>query len=334
MYLQRNVSLKDKNTFGIDVSCQTLVGINSIADLSVAIKEYGQPLLIMGGGSNILFTRPVEGVLWEIDIQGIEYSVINETETELIVGAGVDWHDLVIDTLSKGYGGLENLSLIPGKVGASPIQNIGAYGVEIKDTLLWVEAFELATGVLKQFTVEECQFGYRDSYFKKEIGRYLITRICLRLSQVPTLNVEYGDIKKVLHDSGINEPLPKDVSDAVIAIRRGKLPNPAEIGNAGSFFKNPVVSNAIYKTLLSQFPHIPMYTAPHDQAKIPAAWLIEQCGFKGKIVGQTGSHAKQALVIVNYGNATGMEILEYAQSIITDVNAKFGIVLAPEVNIW
>ncbi|MEO7176300.1 MAG: UDP-N-acetylmuramate dehydrogenase [Saprospiraceae bacterium] len=334
MYLQSNVSLKDRNTFGIDVSCQTLIGINAIEDISEALNNYGKPLLIMGGGSNILFTRPVEGVLWEIDIQGIEYSVINETETELIAGAGVNWHDLVLDSLNKGYSGLENLSLIPGKVGAAPIQNIGAYGVELKDSLVWVEAFELATGVLKQFTVEECQFGYRDSYFKNEKGRFLITRICLRLSQVPALKLDYGDIGKVLRDTGITEPMPNDVSDAVISIRRSKLPDPAEIGNAGSFFKNPTVPRATYDALLLQFPNIPMYPAADDWAKIPAAWLIEQCGFKGKVVGQTGSHAKQALVIVNYGNASGTEILEYAQSIIAAVKEKFGIVLTPEVNIW
>ncbi len=335
MIILKNYSLKNYNTFGLDVKAESLLKVNSVDELKQALKFTKQPIFMLGGGSNMLLTQDIKGLVIKNEIRGTE--VIEEKKNKVIlsVGGGENWHKLVLWTIENNYGGIENLSLIPGTVGASPIQNIGAYGVELKDVFIKLEAINLKTKRKKTFAKKACQFGYRESIFKKTLkGEYFITKVFLQLTKNKhQLNMNYGAIKTSLAEKGIEQPTIKDISNAVIAIRSSKLPDPAELGNSGSFFKNSEIPRAQFDALQKKFPTIVFYEMPNDMVKVPAGWLIEQDGWKGKRVGNTGAHAKQALVLVNYGNATGQEVKALAFRIIDSVKQKFGIQLSPEVNI-
>lgn len=336
MEILQDYPLKDLNTFGITVNSRYFVSINSVEQLNkVLVSDIARnnPLLILGGGSNILFTRQYPGLIILNQIKGIK--IIDETnDTALInAGGGEVWQDLVNFALSHNLGGIENLSLIPGSVGAAPIQNIGAYGVELKEVMESLSAIELATGEARTFNNAECDFGYRNSIFKKELkDKYLITNVCLKLTKHPQLNTSYGAVNSHLEEKGIDSPDITDVSKAVIEIRRSKLPDPTKLGNAGSFFKNPVVDKIDFEGLKLVFSDIPGYIN-NSTVKIPAAWLIEQCGWKGKRFGAVGVHDKQPLVLVNYGDGTGAEIKKLAEDIKTSVANKFGIELEAEPRI-
>lgn len=337
MTIHKNISLKKFNTFGIDVSAKYYCEINSVNELKDLLKteiSRNEKKLVLGGGSNILFTKFFDGLVIKNNFKGIE--VINENNEYIYVksGAGELWNDLVLFSININAGGIENLSLIPGNVGASPIQNIGAYGVELKDVFHELEAVELVSGELKVFTLPECCFGYRDSIFKNKLqNKYIITAVTLRLNKHPLLNITYGAIASELKNMGIKNATLKDVSDAIIKIRKSKLPDPAVIGNAGSFFKNPEVNPELYLQLKLIYENIPAYDLPNGNFKLAAGWLIEQCGWKGKIIGNTGSHKDQALVLVNYGKATGNEIVELAKEIQRSVLEKFAVKIESEVNI-
>jgi UDP-N-acetylmuramate dehydrogenase len=334
--MQKDVSLKPFNTFGIDVRTALFSSFSSIEeliDLLPAIRN--TDTLISGGGSNMLFTKDFEGLFVRNCIKGVKE--IERTETHVIVeaGAGENWHDFVISCVNQGFGGLENLSLIPGCVGASPMQNIGAYGVEIKDTFAYLDAVEISTGDVKRFYLADCAFGYRESVFKHELkNQYIICSVAFTLSLNPTINTSYGVIEAELNEMGITTPSIKDVSNAVIRIRQSKLPDPKLLGNAGSFFKNPVVSNEVLQTIQSSYERVPSYPAGEGHVKLAAGWLIEQAGWKGKRFGNVGVHELQALVLVNYGGGTGKEIYELSQRIIEDIQVKFGVSLEREVNIY
>jgi len=330
--IQQNISLKNYNTFGINVNAKRFVEINSIPELKeVLAKE--KDVFLLGGGSNMLLTSAIEKLVIHLNIKGI---IVNDTTTENVfvtAQAGENWHEFVVWCISQNYGGLENLSLIPGNVGTSPIQNIGAYGVEIKDTFHQLEAIEIATGNNKIFNLNDCNFGYRNSVFKNELkGKYIITNVTFKLTKNNhKTNISYGAIKEMLKN--IKNPTLKDISDAVIAIRQSKLPDPDKIGNSGSFFKNPVINIDLFKKLQKTYPNMPNYLVSSTTIKVPAGWLIEQCGFKGKRFGETGVHKNQALVLVNYGNATGKEVYQLAKKIQQTVFNKFAISLEIEVNI-
>lgn len=334
--MQKDVSLKPFNTFGIDVRTALFSSFSSIEeliDLLPAIRN--TDTLISGGGSNMLFTKDFEGLFVRNCIKGVKE--IERTETHVIVeaGAGENWHDFVISCVNQGFGGLENLSLIPGCVGASPMQNIGAYGVEIKDTFAYLDAVEISTGDVKRFYLADCAFGYRESVFKHELkNQYIICSVAFTLSLNPTINTSYGVIEAELNEMGITTPSIKDVSNAVIRIRQSKLPDPKLLGNAGSFFKNPVVSNEVLQTIQSSYERVPSYPAGEGHVKLAAGWLIEQAGWKGKRFGNVGVHELQALVLVNYGGGTGKEIYDLSQRIIEDIQVKFGVSLEREVNIY
>lgn len=333
--IQQNISLKEFNTFGIDVKAKAFARFSSIEQLNLILRENENlPLFILGGGSNILFTKDVEALVLKNEISGIE--LIEETSETVLVkaGAGVVWHDFVLYTIDKGWSGIENMSLIPGNVGASPMQNIGAYGVEIKDVFSYLEAFNLSTKEIEKIDANTCNFGYRESIFKREAkGKYIITSVAFQLKKTPEFKTSYGAIQDELNKN--NTPLSiKAISDAVIAIRQSKLPNPKELGNAGSFFKNPVVSKDLFENLLVKFPDIPNYPQENGLVKLAAGWLIEQAGWKGKRIGNVGMHEKQALVLVNYGGATGEELLEHSQKVIDSVKEKFSVELEREVNIY
>ncbi len=333
--LQHNISLKPFNTFGMDVIAKDFVEIASESEMPSLLRlisRYQEPVLFLGGGSNVLFSKDYEGLVVKIATKGIEI-VDQDAEFVFVRGmAGENWDDFVQFCVRHNYGGLENLSLIPGNVGSSPIQNIGAYGVEIKDTFYMLDAVSLRTGEFREFLAEECAFGYRSSVFKHElIGQYLILSVTFRLRKQPVLNTSYGAIPAELEVIG-EAPSVKSVAQAVINIRRSKLPDPKEIGNAGSFFKNPVVSDIQFKELKARYPEMPAYPAEKG-SKLAAGWLIEQCGWKGFREGDAGVHARQALVLVNYGKATGQEVYGLAQRIIESVKQKFNVVLEPEVNV-
>jgi len=329
-------SLKSYNTFGIDTTARYFVSVENVDELREALLLKGYPKkFILGGGSNILLTKAVDALVIHIAIKGIVPLWEDEQQIALKVMAGEVWHPFVLWTIQHGYGGLENLSLIPGNVGTAPIQNIGAYGVELKDVFLQCDAMSMDTAKIQTFSKEECQFGYRDSYFKSEgIGKYVITAIVLVLTKkTHVFNTSYGAIKEELTERGITEPDIQDISNAVIAIRQSKLPDPSEIGNSGSFFKNPVISEKTYQALKTEHTDIPGYPQDDGSVKIPAGWLIEQCGFKGTKHGNAGVYEKQALVLINLGNATGKELLDLALTIKSEVHKKFGIHIQPEVNI-
>ncbi|MEM7102508.1 MAG: UDP-N-acetylmuramate dehydrogenase [Bacteroidota bacterium] len=331
---QKNVSLKTLNSFGIEVRAELFYAARSIDALLEVLKNT-TPSLILGGGSNILFTKNVDGLVLQNCIPGREIIEDNGQQTIVKLGSGENWHECVLWSLSEGLSGLENLSLIPGCIGAAPIQNIGAYGVELKDLLVSLEAVHIRSGEIHTFIKKDCKFGYRDSIFKNRMkGQYCITSITLKLSRTPNLNISYGAIQQTLEAMNLSEVTPKAISDAVIAIRSSKLPDPSELGNAGSFFKNPIIPDTQFRELRKRFANIVSYPQQDGKVKVPAGWLIEQCGWKGKRVGNTGAHAMQALVLVNYGDATGQEIRDLAWEIAKSVYAKFGILLIPEVNVF
>ena len=338
MDIIKNKSLKSYNTFGIDCNSSFFTRINTLKDLE---ELYQHPLfksqkkLILGGGSNILFTSNYEGLVIKNEIKGIE--IIKETKdvVEVQIGAGVNWHEFVIYAVNNKWGGVENMSLIPGNCGTAPMQNIGAYGVEIKDTFISLNAYEIETGETVSFDRKKCDFGYRESVFKNNLkDQYIILDITLRLQKKPILNTKYGDINNTLIKNNISKPTIKDVSNAVIEIRTSKLPNPKEIGNAGSFFKNPIIQQDQFKELKTKFPEIVSYPVNENQVKLAAGWLIEKAGWKGKDFGNFGVHKKQSLVLVNYNNASGKEIFDLSQDILEDVYQKFQVKLEREVNIF
>lgn len=336
--LQENINLKPYNTFGIEVFSKYFVTFNSIEALQEVLLEKkikALDRLVLGGGSNILFTQNFSGIILKNEMEGI--TIEKETETEVLVkvGAGVNWHQFVLYSIHNNWYGLENLSLIPGNVGAAPMQNIGAYGVETKDFISTVETYHILDDSIKVYNNAECKFGYRESIFKKELkGQCIITAVTFKLSKKANFNTSYGAIEAELAKMNITDLTLKAISDAVIRIRTSKLPDPKIIGNAGSFFKNPSIDYMIFEKLKTSFPNIVGYINTNkDTVKIAAGWLIEQCGLKGVQVGQTGCHITQALVLVNYGKATGKEILEYSTKVIETVQNKFGITLEREVNV-
>ncbi len=333
--ISENISLKPFNTFGIDVKTKRFARFANVKGLSDILSQRNEdPLLILGGGSNILMTRDFNGLVLKNEIKG--YEVISENEENVIVkvGAGEVWHEFVLKNIENNFGGTENLSLIPGSVGASPMQNIGAYGVEIKDVFVELEAFHIKTGEIHNFSHKECNFGYRESVFKREKkGEYIIVSVTYRLTKKHKVNVVYGAILEELQKNGVAQPTIKSVSNAIIAIRSSKLPDPKEIGNAGSFFKNPVVNVSILNEIKKTHPTVPNYPAPNGKVKLAAGWLIEKAGWKGKRIKNYGVHKNQALVLVNYGNSTGAEILDLSSRIIADVENEFGVCLEREVNI-
>ncbi|MDA9312078.1 UDP-N-acetylmuramate dehydrogenase [Vicingaceae bacterium] len=337
--MKKNINLKDFNTFGIEVFASEFVELNSSKDAFAFFKSTdlnGKEFLILGGGSNLLLTEDFRGMVIKNNLKGIEVIKENDDSIVLKAGAGENWHEFVLQCIDKGYAGLENLSLIPGNVGASPMQNIGAYGVEVKDLITGVEAIELSTGKVKIFTNEECRFDYRSSIFKTTSkNQYFISSVNFKLSKKPDFNVSYGAIKSQLDQNGIpQESLTiKAISDAVIAIRESKLPDPKKIGNSGSFFKNPIVSAAEFEQLKRKFKSIPAYQLPNGDYKLAAGWLIEKTGWKGYTEGNYGVHKNQALVLVNYGGASGLEIYDLSERILLSVKDKFRVKLEREVNI-
>jgi UDP-N-acetylmuramate dehydrogenase len=331
----RNVSIKKYNTFRIDHRVDRFLIIKSEAELIQALRILPAPLeniLILGGGSNLLFTSDFKEIIIHPEIEGIVTEKRGKDDVLVSCGAGVLWDDLVEWSVSSRLGGLENLSLIPGTVGAAPVQNIGAYGVEVQDSVEQVRAVSLSDGSVRNFNNNECLFSYRDSVFKQSLkGKYLITRVTFRLNLNPVLKTGYGSLQEEVQKSG--EPTIKSVRDAVIRIRRSKLPDPVVIGNAGSFFKNPEVSREKADLLKISFPGLPVYETPSGRVKLAAGWMIEKCGWKGKRAGDAGVHEKQALVLVNYGKASGKEILELSEKISHSVADKFGVNLEREVEV-
>jgi len=337
MLISQNFCLKPFTTFGVEVRANEFAIISSVADLNELFEEgflKKKPLMVLGGGSNVLFTDHFKGLILSCQIRGKQ--IVKETDDEVFmrIGSGEYWTSVVDEVVGKGYGGIENLSLIPGKVGAAPIQNIGAYGVEVKNVIESLEAFDLKTGKTRIFTKEECELGYRTSIFKtREKGKYFILNVTLRLSKKPKLNLTYAPLKQAFKDREENEISIKDVGIEVKRIRDSKLPDPDKLKNAGSFFKNPVVSNKKASKLKEKYPDMPVYSQADNKVKLAAGWLIEQCGWKGKRIGDAGVHDKQALVIVNYDNANGDDIFKLSKEIKASVKTRFGVKLEPEVNI-
>ena len=335
MKIQENISLKPFTTFGIDKKAKFFTTVETLDELKAALlaaKEKQLPVFILGGGSNILLTRDIEGLVIKLEIKGINLVKEEGDQLWVEVGAGEMWHELVLQSIAEDWAGLENLSLIPGTVGASPMQNIGAYGVEIKDVFDSLQAMHRETLEMQSFDAEACRFGYRESVFKQTFkDQFVITSVTFRLSKTPNFHLEYGAIREVLAANGIDQPSIRAISDAVIQIRKSKLPDPKEIGNAGSFFKNPTIPNAQFDALKASYPSIPGYPSA-EGVKVAAGWLIEQTGWKGKRIGEVGVHAKQALVLVNYGGGTGEEIKKLSEQIQASVYDKFGVQLQAEVN--
>ncbi len=336
MEIKHNFSLRNLNTFDLPAISKRYATLKSTQDIHEFLKLYkaNDELLILGGGSNILFTRDFDGTTVKIEIPGIHVVKEDQGYYWVKAGAGVNWNDFVESCIKADMGGVENLSLIPGAVGAAPVQNIGAYGVELKDVLEAVEAIEISTGERYYFRNHECRFGYRDSIFKNEYrDRFIITNVALRLRKSPVPNTSYGQIAEMLDTKGIKNPRIREVSDAVIQIRRSKLPDPEVMGNAGSFFKNPTITAEKFTDIKSSHPSISGFDQPDGKVKLSAAWLIDQCGLKGFTVGGAAVHDKQPLVIVNKNNATGLEILELANKVQSTILEKFQIQLEPEVRI-
>lgn len=337
MQIRENISLRPYNTFGIDVAARYFTTFQSEAELEEFFVNASQPAgakMILGGGSNILLTKNYDGLVLKNEIGGI--AVVHQDEEHVYVraGAGVNWHQLVLHCVDNGYAGMENLSLIPGNVGASPMQNIGAYGVEVKDIFHQLEAFHLHEHSFHRFALDDCAFGYRESVFKRRLkGQFIITAVTYKLSKKPVFHTSYGAIQQELDRMRVQELSIKAISQAVINIRSSKLPDPQKIGNAGSFFKNPYVDKALFASLQASYPGIPAFPYDDEHVKVPAGWLIEQCGWKGYRQGDAGCYEKQALVLVNYGRATGEEIYDLSEEILQSVKNRFGIALEREVNI-
>lgn len=347
--IEKNVSLRPYNTFGMDVRARLFARFGTTEELQALLRDdriRAADKLILGGGSNLLLTQDVAGAVLKNEIHEIAFIDLPDGDVLVRAGGGVGWHELVEATLEHGLAGLENLSLIPGTVGAAPLQNIGAYGVELKDVFEYLDAVELATGEVRRFRGPECAFGYRESVFKRELkGHYVVTYVGLRLRRAPgaALRTDYGDIRRTLTEMQVPAPdlTPHHVSRAVQQIRRSKLPDPAEIGNAGSFFKNPEISVAQYEALKARFADVPGYATSAGRVKVPAGWLIERAGWKGHRRGAAtpggaathGVHDRQALVLVNHGGARGADVWALAQEIMQSVEATFGVVLTPEVNV-
>ncbi len=335
--VKEQVDLSPYTTMGVSVKAEYLVECTTQDDLVAAVdfaQEKNLEILILGEGSNILFVKDFQGLIIVNRITGLEVVDENDDEVILKIGAGENWHRLVLWCIDKGYGGIENLSLIPGTVGAAPIQNIGAYGVELQEVFVELEAWHLEEKKLITKDVQQCRFGYRDSIFKRELkGKVIIISVTLRLSKQPVPRFDYTSLKQKLEENGIENPGIKEVSDAVIEVRQSKLPDPNEIGNTGSFFKNPVISVFQFDDLKKEYPELPGYAVTEHLVKVPAGWLIDKAGWKGYRKGDAGVHEKQALVLVNHGKATGSEIWELAQEIMKSIEEKFNVLLTPEVNI-
>ena len=341
MLVQENISLKKLNTFGIDVSSKYFAGFSTVDQLQELLEfikpqttNYKPQTLILGGGSNILFTKNFDGLVLKNEITGIKIIKEDEHYVYVKVGAGENWHQFVLHCIKNNWAGVENLSLIPGNVGASPMQNIGAYGAELKEVCYCIDAFNIKEKKIIEFSVNDCEFGYRDSVFKRKYkNEFIITNVVYRLNKIPTFNISYGAIEHELEKLGVKQISIKAISDAIINIRSSKLPDPNVIGNAGSFFKNPHVSSATFKKLKEKFSKIVGYVQENSDYKLAAGWLIEDCGWKGFRKGDAGCHAWQSLVLVNYGNAKGNEIYDLSEEILQSVKEKFGVMLEREVNI-
>jgi UDP-N-acetylmuramate dehydrogenase len=334
MEIQTNFSLKNYNTFGISAAAKSFISVTS-EDKLITVLQQQQDIFILGGGSNMLLTKDIEKTVVHVNLKGIAITKEMDDYVWVTAQAGENWHEFVLWCLERNFGGLENLSLIPGNVGTTPIQNIGAYGVEIKDTMVSCEAIATKTQEKHIFTNAECAFEYRESIFKKELkDQYIITAVTFQLTKKNhQLKTSYGAIEAELQQKNISNPTIQDVSRAVIAIRQSKLPDPKELGNSGSFFKNPIIPRITYEKALQNYPEMPHYKVSEELVKVPAGWLIEQAGFKGKRFGDAGIHKNQALVLVNYGNATGAEIEAVSKDIQKTVLEKFGIAIEAEVNI-
>ena len=336
MEIQHNISLKKYNTFGIEAKAKQFVAVHSTAQLKTILEENkSHKKFILGGGSNMLLTKDIDALVIHIDLKGKK--IIEDSDEFVWVEsqAGESWHEFVLWTIDQNFGGLENMSLIPGNVGATPVQNIGAYGTEIKDTFVSCEAIAIENQEVKTFLKEECHFEYRESIFKNEAkDKYIITSVVFKLTKKNhKINTSYGDITNELEKNNISNPTLKEVSDAVIAIRQSKLPDPKDLGNSGSFFKNPILLKSDFEKIHQQFPEMKYYNVSETEVKVPAGWLIEQAGFKGKRFGDAGIHKNQALVLVNYGNATGQEILNVSKDIQDTIFKRFGINIEAEVNV-
>jgi len=334
MNFQSDFELKDYNTFGISALAKTFIAVTSTDELA-SVLQSNTDVFVLGGGSNMLLTQNIDKLVIHINLKGIEIIKENENFVWVKAQAGENWHEFVLWCINHGFGGIENLSLIPGNVGTTPIQNIGAYGVEIKDTFESCTGMEIKSQQLKSFDKATCNFGYRESIFKNELkNQYIITDVTFKLTKKNhNINTSYGAIDVELAKENITNPTIKEVSNAVIAIRQSKLPNPKELGNSGSFFKNPIILKSDYDKIKINHPEMPHYVVSDTEVKVPAGWLIEQAGFKGKRFGDAGIHKNQALVLVNYGNATGQEILAVSKNIQQTIYNQFGIHIEAEVNV-
>jgi len=336
MTIQHNFSLKKYNTFGIEAKAKEFVAVHSTDELKSVLQIHQKkPKFVLGGGSNMLLTQDIEALVIHIDLKGKKVFKEDDDFVWIESMAGENWHEFVLWTVNQNFGGLENMSLIPGNVGTTPVQNIGAYGTEIKDTFVSCEAMNIATQEMKTFAKEACHFGYRESIFKQEVrNQYIITSVIFKLTKRNhKINTSYGDITKELDKQNVITPTLKDISNAVIAIRQSKLPDPKELGNSGSFFKNPIISKVDFDKIHALHPEMPHYVVSENEVKVPAGWLIEKAGFKGKRFGDAGIHKNQALVLVNYGNATGQEILNVSKDIQATILKEFGIAIETEVNV-
>lgn len=334
MEILKNQSLLNYNTFGINAEAAYFANATTLDEIKEALVfAKDKPILILGGGSNLLLLKDWEGLVLHIDLKGIDHLGEDNEYLYIKAAAGENWHQFVLYCIEQNFAGVENLSLIPGNVGAGPMQNIGAYGVELKDIFYELEALNRKDLSIRKFSKEECEFDYRSSIFKTSArDQYIILNVTFKLLREPKLNMQYGAIEEQLKGMGVTTPDIKDISDAIIAIRQSKLPDPAVVGNAGSFFKNPVISQEYFETLKSQYPEISAYPQANGTVKIAAGWLIEKAGWKGKRIGNFGVHANQALVLVNYGGAKGNDIYQLSEDIVLDIQAKFGIELEREVN--